>query len=218
MKFNSQAARFMPSYASKTKDTITLNHCPQTIHHTFILGGDEVGEMTFIFKQHSEGQRWKVGSERQCVHSTVLQGRSSEGDFTSTASPPWKEPPPLHRWGQPHFHFQQFCIQLIHIQQSGPAHVDGLTPAQINHWKGARNGYTSHVFVPQADKLPRSRPSGHVDGHPCNHKNITTRTECRLCARPRPECCRKFPKNSSFLLLFPFSYSFLHLPCLRWFF
>ena len=55
----------MPSYASKTKGTITLNHCPQTIHHTFILGGDEVGEMTFIFKQHSEGQRWKVGSERQ---------------------------------------------------------------------------------------------------------------------------------------------------------
>ena len=56
LKCNSQAARFMStSYASKTKGTITLKHCAvhKQIHRTLILGGDKVGVMTIIFKQHS---------------------------------------------------------------------------------------------------------------------------------------------------------------------
>ena len=57
--------------------------------------------MTFIFIQHSadrEGHRERL-AEKQGVHSTVLQGGSSEeeSEFTSTAGSSRKEPPPLHR-------------------------------------------------------------------------------------------------------------------------
>ena len=57
--------------------------------------------MTFIFKQHSadgEGQRDPERlAETQGVHSTVLQGGSSEEEITSTAGPSRKEQPPLRR-------------------------------------------------------------------------------------------------------------------------
>ena len=39
-----------------------------------------------------------------------------------------KKPRPLRRLDLPDFHFQQFCIQFIRIQQSGPADVDSSTP------------------------------------------------------------------------------------------
>ena len=125
---------------NKTKGTVTLKHCAVHKHHAFILGGDNVNETTFIFIQHSAdrvGHREQL-AEKQCVHSTILQGGSIEEEFTSTAGSSRKEPPPLRRWNLPHFRFQQFCIQLI--QQSGPADVDGSTPVQINHGKGARTG------------------------------------------------------------------------------
>ena len=68
---------------------------PQTIHHTFILGGDKVGVMTIISKQCSaDGEGL---GEKQGVLSNVLQGGSSEEEITSTAGPSWKEPPPLRR-------------------------------------------------------------------------------------------------------------------------
>ena len=55
--------------------------------------------MTFTFIQDSadeEGLGERL-AEKQDVHSTVLQGGSSEDDFTSTAGPSGKEPPPLCR-------------------------------------------------------------------------------------------------------------------------
>ena len=108
--------------------------------------------MTFI--QHSadrEGHRERL-AEKQGVHSTVLQGGSSEEEFTSTASSSRKEPPPLRRCDLPHFHFQQFCIQLI--QQSGLADVDGSTPAH------APNSTTEKVPGPDVTRVCPSSSGG----------------------------------------------------------
>ena len=55
--------------------------------------------MTFIGIQHSadrEGHRERL-AEKQGVHSTVLQGGSSEEEFTSTTGSSRKELPPLRR-------------------------------------------------------------------------------------------------------------------------
>ena len=65
------------------------------IHPTFILGGDKVGELTIIFKQHpADGEGL---AEKQGVPSTVLLGGSNGEEITSTAGPSRKEPPPLRR-------------------------------------------------------------------------------------------------------------------------
>ena len=58
-----------------------------------------MNETTFIFIQHSAdrvGHRERL-AEKQCVYSTILQGGSSEEEFTSTAGSYRKEPPPLRR-------------------------------------------------------------------------------------------------------------------------
>ena len=177
-----------------------------------------MNETTFIFKQHSAG---RVGhrerlAEKQCVHSTILQGGSSEEEFTSTAGSSRKEPPPLRRWNLPHFHFQQFCIQLI--QQSGPADVDGSTPAQINHGKGARTGcHTRSSF-----KLYRTNCWGHADpfrSTPALRPLIRTRNEYRLRARPTddvdPSSTDRFLKKLLLLSSLLFLVFFSSAPSLR---
>ena len=102
------------------------------------------------------------------------------------------------RWDLPHCHFQQFCIQLI--QQSGPADVNGSTPAhgQINHGKGAmRQDRMSHAFVPlciaPADELLRSPWSSQVDARSSTTKLSGPGPNTGYALAPlwcRPECYR----------------------------
>ena len=87
------------------------------------LGDDKVNAMTFILIQHSadsEGHRERL-AEKQGVHSTVLQGGSSEEEFTSTAGPSRKEPPPLRRSDQPVFTFRSFVFSLYNSQAQSMA-------------------------------------------------------------------------------------------------
>ena len=138
-------------------------------------------------------------------YSTVFQGRRSEEEFTSTAGSDQgrrseENVNHLHcgRWDLPHFHFQQFCIQLI--QQSGPADVNGSTPAhgQINHGKGAmRQDRMSHAFVPlciaPADELLRSPWSSQVDARSSTTKLSGPGPNTGYALAPlwcRPECYR----------------------------
>ena len=134
--------------------------------------------MKFIFKQHCEwGTGREIGREKQCVHSSVLQDGSSEKGFTSTASPPRKEPrtPPLRRWGKPHFHFSSFVFSLHNVR----ARLD----ARPNQPRKKCQDRMSHVFAPPASSCsgrtaevtpirPRWRP-------PFSHYNIRTRIKCR---------------------------------------
>ena len=155
-KINFQAAGLMLSYANKTYDT--LKHCAVHKHHTFILGGDKVNKgccvpaahstplvnmMTFIFIQHiadGEGQMERL-IEKQGVHSTVLQGGSSEEEFTSTAQVLLRRNHPRFVVETYHtFTFSSFVFSLYNSQAQLEADVDGSTPAQINHGKGARTG------------------------------------------------------------------------------
>ena len=103
-----------------------------------------VNVMTFIFIQHSadaEGHREQRErlTEKQGVHSTVLQGRSSEEEFTSTAQVLLGKNHLLFVVETYHtFTFSSFVFSLYNSQAQLEADVDGSTPAQINHGKGAR--------------------------------------------------------------------------------
>ena len=161
LKFNFQAARLRLSHANKTKGTITLKHCVVHKHHTFILGGDKVNKgvlctggtqhplvnvMTFIFIQHStdgEGQREHRErlTKKQGVHSTVLQGGRSEEEFTSTVQVFLGKNHLLFVVEAYHtFTFSSFVFSVYNSQAQLDADVDGSTPAQIKHGKGARTG------------------------------------------------------------------------------
>ena len=105
-----------------------------------------VNVLTLIFIQHSadgEGHREHRErlTEKQVVRSTVLQGGSSEEEFTSTAQVLLRKNHLLFVVETYHtFTFSSFVFSLYNSQAQLEADVDGSTPAQFNHGKGARTG------------------------------------------------------------------------------
>ena len=144
------------------------------IHPTFILGGDKVGELTIIFKQHTaDGEGL---AEKQGVPSTVLLGGK--------------------QWGRNHVNCRSFSerttsssslrstrLSLSAVLYSvytyttvGPSRCRQLdaSPPKSTSKKVSlpdiireKKCYTRSG--PQADKLLRSRPSSHVERPPFNN-------------------------------------------------
>ena len=128
LKFNSQAAWV----TVKTKGTITLKYYA-------------------VHKRFTPHSYWKVirwakwlsfsnstlPTERDSPRSRVFLPPYFKAEAMGKESRPLqvlsrKKPRPLRRLDLPDCHFQQFCIQFIRIQQSGPADVDSSTPARPN--------------------------------------------------------------------------------------
>ena len=103
----------------------------------------------------------------------------------------------------------------MRIQQSGPADVDGSTPAQINHGNGARTGCHTRSG-PLADKLLRSRPSSHVDARRSTIKILGPGPNAGHALALRPSATNSFLKKVFFFPPFlPYLVFFSSAPSLR---
>ena len=191
LKFNSQAARFMPLSDRKTKGTITLKYC--AVHKRFT--------------PHSywEVVRWAkwpsfsnstLPTERDSPRSRVFLPPYFKAEAMGKKSRQLqvllgKNRLPFVVEIYQTFTFSSFVFSLyVYNSQAQPMSAARRRPAQIDHGKGATTGrYTRKKCTtrsgPQADKLLRSRPSSHVDARPSTTKILG----------PRPNPLRACPAS-----------------------
>ena len=181
LKFNSQAARFMPLSDRETKGTITLKYC--AVHKRFtphsywevIRWAKWLSVSNSTLPTERDSRRSRVflppyfkaetmGNSKKSRQLQVLLGRNHLLFVVEIYQT---------------FTFSSFVFSLYEYNsQAQPMSTARRRPAQIDHGKGASTGRYARKKCymrsgPQADKLLRSRPSSHVDARPSTTKDRT---------------------------------------------
>ena len=206
--------------ACKQNQRYTQPLCgPQTIHHTFLLGGDKVGVMAFTFKQHCEGQRKRWGARSSVFIPLYFKAEAVRKNSHQLQILLGKNHPLFVLEVNLTFSFIGFVVSLKVCNGQVQPMSTARRPPRSTTEKGARtrcHTRSSLCSAPArlADELLRSRPSGHFDVRPSTTQVLRPAWQDQMPATcsPLERCYREFPAFfllSSFFFLF--SFSFLHL-------